>query len=81
MPKKETKKPVEFEKAITELEQLVEEMEDGDLSLEDSLKTFETGIKLTRECQDALQNAEQKVSILIKENDQEQLAEFREEKE
>jgi exodeoxyribonuclease VII small subunit len=43
-------------------------MEDGDLSLEESLQAFETGIKLTRECQAALQRAEQKVQILMDSN-------------
>lgn len=81
MSKKESKKVIHFEKAITELENLVEQMEDGELSLESSLKTFEKGIKLTRECQNALQDAEQKVQILIKENGNDQLVEFREKEE
>ncbi|MBL4865829.1 MAG: exodeoxyribonuclease VII small subunit [Pseudomonadales bacterium] len=81
MPKKETKKTVHFEKAITELENIVEQMEEGDLSLEASLKTFEAGIKLTRECQNALQKAEQKVQILIEESGEEQLVEFQEDDE
>ena len=50
------------------LGKLVEKMEEGDLSLEDSLKTFEECIKLTRECQQALVRAEQKVKLLIEEN-------------
>ena len=56
-----------FEKALENLEQLVSSMESGELSLEDSLKAFETGIKLTLECQTALKKAEQKVQILINE--------------
>ena len=56
-----------FEKALENLEQLVSSMESGELSLEDSLQAFETGIKLTRECQTALKKAEQKVQILINE--------------
>ena len=44
----------DFEKALEELEELVSSMEDGKLSLEDSLQAFEKGIKLTRECQAAL---------------------------
>jgi exodeoxyribonuclease VII small subunit len=59
------KKPLNFEKALAELEQLVAEMEQGDLSLEDSLKRFEKGIALTTECQQALQNAELKVTELV----------------
>ncbi len=64
------KKSYPFEQSLEKLEQLVERMEDGDLSLEDSLKTFEEGIKLTRQCQQALINAEQKVKLLIEENGQ-----------
>ena len=59
------KKSFPFEESISKLEALVERMEDGDLSLEESLKTFEEGIKLTRECQQALKTAEQKVKLLI----------------
>lgn len=57
-----------FEESISALEDLVSAMEDGELSLEESLQAFEKGIKLTRECQGALQKAEQKVQILIAEN-------------
>jgi exodeoxyribonuclease VII small subunit len=53
-----------FEAALAELETLVSQMEDGDLSLEESLNAFETGIKLTRQCQQALQQAELKVQKL-----------------
>jgi exodeoxyribonuclease VII small subunit len=59
------KKTLNFEKALSELEKLVEEMEQGNLSLEDSLKRFEKGIALTTECQQALQNAELKVKELV----------------
>ena len=62
---KKTRKSTNFEAAIAELESLVEEMEQGDISLEESLKKFERGIELTRSCQQALQEAEQKVQILI----------------
>lgn len=55
-----------FEKALTELEQIVERMEQGELPLEESLKQFERGIALTRSCQTALQQAEQKVEILLR---------------
>ena len=64
------KKSYPFEQSLEKLEQLVERMEEGDLSLEDSLKTFEEGIKLTRQCQQALVKAEQKVKLLIEENGQ-----------
>ncbi len=53
-----------FETAMTELEELVAKIETGDLSLEDSLKEFEQGIKLSRLCQQALNDAEQRVKIL-----------------
>ena len=61
-----TKKTVNLEKAITDLEELVEELESGDLPLEKAMKKFEEGIKLTRGCQAALKEAEQKVEILLK---------------
>ena len=58
-------KKIDFEASLDRLEQLVERMEDGELSLEESLKVFEQGIKLTRECQQALEEAEQKVQLLL----------------
>ncbi len=64
-----TKKTINFEQSLQALETLIEQMESGDLSLEDSLATFETGVKLTRECQTALATAEQKVQLLLAEND------------
>ncbi|MDG2420384.1 MAG: exodeoxyribonuclease VII small subunit [Gammaproteobacteria bacterium] len=57
-----------FERALENLEEIVSSMEKGDLTLEDSLKAFERGIKLTRECQAALKDAEQKVRVLSKDN-------------
>jgi len=62
------KKSVNLEKALTELEKLVEEMEQGNLSLDESLKRFERGIALTSDCQEALQKAELKVQELIEKN-------------
>ncbi|MBS0351643.1 MAG: exodeoxyribonuclease VII small subunit [Proteobacteria bacterium] len=53
-----------FEQALAELHDLVEAMEKGRLSLEDSLKYFERGVRLIRQCQDQLAAAEQKVKIL-----------------
>lgn len=70
------KKPIKFEAALNELETLVEELEEGELSLEDSLKAFEKGIRLTRDCQQALSEAEQKVRLLIEENDELQEQDF-----
>ena len=57
-----------FEKAIRDLEKIVEDLESGELSLEQSLKTFEKGIKLTRQCQGELEKAELKVKKLVEEN-------------
>ncbi len=59
-------KPLDFEAAMRDLEEIVERLEHGDLPLEDSLKAFERGILLTRACQTALKDAEQKVEILLK---------------
>ena len=59
------KTAVDFEKALAELEDLVQQMERGELSLEDSLRHFERGIELARSCQAALQLAEQKVEKLL----------------
>ncbi len=61
-------KPFKFELALDELNQLVSQMESGDVSLEDALKHFERGIQLTRQCQQALKEAEQKISILTEKN-------------
>ncbi|HQQ62435.1 MAG TPA: exodeoxyribonuclease VII small subunit [Pseudomonadales bacterium] len=57
-----------LEQSLEELELLVESLEHGDLSLEESLKAFEAGIRLTRQCQEALAAAEQKVQLLIEQN-------------
>ncbi len=54
----------DFEAALAELEQIVERLEHGDLPLEESLRQFERGVELTRNCQKALRQAEQKISIL-----------------
>ena len=63
MPKKTSK--INFEKTFAELEELLNKMEEGDLSLEESLKCFERGMILTKNCQEALSEAEQKVKILV----------------
>ena len=68
-----------FEEALEELERLVSSMEEGELSLEDSMKAFEKGIKLTRECQTALQKAEQKVQILLNESGETQAFDVKDE--
>ncbi len=58
--------PPDFELAMRDLEALVEQLERGDLPLEESLAAFERGVMLTRTCQLALKEAEQKVEILLK---------------
>ncbi len=55
-----------LEKSLADLEKLVEELEDGELPLEDAMKKFEQGVKLTRSAQAALKDAEQKVEVLLK---------------
>ncbi|MDF1760854.1 MAG: exodeoxyribonuclease VII small subunit [Coxiellaceae bacterium] len=60
----DTKKP-NLEKDLTALETLIEQMEGGDISLDQSLKHFEKGVKLVKQCQQALTETEQKVKILI----------------
>ncbi len=56
-----------FEKALEELEEIVKRMEEGNMSLEESLKAFEGGIKLSRFCTDKLDEAERKVNTLLRE--------------
>ena len=63
MPRK--KKTTDFEQSLQNLESIVTQMEQGELSLEDSLKAFEEGVSLTRECQNILAQAEQKVQLLM----------------
>lgn len=72
------KKSYPFEASLENLEKLVEKMEGGDLTLEDSLKTFEEGIRLTRECQQALADAEQKVKLLMEQNGEVSESDFEE---
>ena len=69
MAKRSTKTP-DFETALSELEALVEKMERGDLSLDESLRQFERGVQLTRSCQQALKEAEQKVQVLLEKDGQ-----------
>lgn len=70
------KKSTDLESTLGELEAIVVKMETGDLSLEDSLKAFEKGIKLTRDCQERLTQAEQQVTTLIEEQGKITLAPF-----
>ena len=69
-------KKFNLEKSLADLEDLVEELESGDLPLEKAMKKFEEGIKLTRGCQTALKEAEQKVEILLKSAGGEELDDF-----
>ncbi|MFK8010811.1 MAG: exodeoxyribonuclease VII small subunit [Marinicellaceae bacterium] len=58
--------PTSFEKSVEQLDAIVEQMESGELSLDESLKLFEKGVKLTRECQKTLADAEAKIEKLMK---------------
>ena len=69
-------KKIDLEKALTDLEEIVEELESGDLPLEKAMKKFEEGIKLTRGCQAALKDAEQKVEILLQSAGGDELEDF-----
>lgn len=66
----------QLEQSLADLEALVERLESGDLTLEQALAEFERGMKLTRECQAVLKDAEQKVEILLKKTDQAEPAPF-----
>jgi len=59
------KKPT-FETSLQELERIVRRLEEGDSSLEDSLKLFEDGVRLSRECQQRLNQAERRIEVLLK---------------
>ncbi len=69
-------KKIDFEKSLSELQALVEEMESGELSLDQSLAKFEKGVALTRNCQEALKNAEQRVNILLQKHGHDSLEDF-----
>ena len=70
------KKAADFETSLAELQTLVERLESGELSLEDSLGAFEQGIRLTRDCQAALAQAEQKVQQLLERDGEQQEVPF-----
>ena len=74
-PAGEDKVP-DFESALEELEQIIERLEGGELSLEHSLKEFERGVRLSRTCHQALQQAEQRVQQLIEEDGQLRFEDF-----
>jgi len=64
-----TNKAQTFEKSVQQLDAIVEKMESGELSLDESLKLFEKGVKLTRSCQEILSQAEAKIESLMDKND------------
>ena len=59
-----------FEETIKELEKIATELENGDLSLEDSVSKFEEGMKLLKQCNDLLENAEKRITILLKDGEE-----------
>ena len=72
MPKRETAKtaaPSSFEAQLATLERIVRELERGDLPLEQSLDLFEQGVRLSRECQERLNEAERRIEVLLKDDD------------
>ena len=75
-PKPAKQETPDFETAMRDLEELVERLEHGDLPLEESLAAFERGVMLTRTCQTALKEAEQKVEILLKKAGETALEDF-----
>lgn len=58
-----------FEEMMQDLEQIAKELESGNLSLDESVKKFEEGMELSKECSKILESAEKKISILVKDND------------
>ena len=71
-----TKKLPDFEKSLEELESLVEQLESGDLSLDESLKQFKRGVELTRHCQGVLEKAQQTVEKLVDNADEDSAVPF-----
>ena len=66
---KKTEQKRTFEASLSSLERIVKELERGDLPLEESLKLFEEGVKLSRECQDRLNQAERRIEMLMRDGD------------
>jgi exodeoxyribonuclease VII small subunit len=63
-----TAKPKTFESSLEELERIVRQLEQGELTLEKSLELFEQGVKLSRDCQERLSQAERRIEILMRDN-------------
>ncbi|WP_032093864.1 MULTISPECIES: exodeoxyribonuclease VII small subunit [Pasteurellaceae] len=77
MARKPVEKPAaDFETTLNQLEAVVSRLESGDLSLEEALKDFETGITLARQGQERLQQAEQRIQILLQKNDSAELSDY-----
>lgn len=76
--KHDKNKPVDFEKTLAKLEQIIARLEEGDLPLEESVKQFEQGMALLKDCQRTLNQAEQKVKVLIEKNRSFQTEDFEE---
>jgi exodeoxyribonuclease VII small subunit len=74
-PQRDDKLP-DFEQSLLELEALVAKLEQGDVPLEEALRTFERGVALTRQCQTALRTAQQKVEVLLARNGEESIVPF-----
>ncbi|HUS09275.1 MAG TPA: exodeoxyribonuclease VII small subunit [Pyrinomonadaceae bacterium] len=66
--KEENEKPKSFEASLEALEHIVHKLENGDLPLEKSLELFEDGIRLSRQCQERLNQAERRIEILLRDN-------------
>ena len=62
-------KEISFEDGMEKLEQIANELEKGDLNLDESVKKFEEGMKISKQCSDMLQDAEKKITMLIKNSD------------
>ena len=73
---KKAKPDPNFEETLAELEKLIARLEEGDLSLDESLSGFKHGIELTRQCQAALDNAQQTVELLTNNQDEDSLQTF-----
>ena len=69
MNDKSKEKSLDFEKSLAKLEKIIEALEDGELPLNESIKTFEEGVKITKHCQELLAKAELKIQKLLEKDD------------
>ena len=79
MARKAVEPTLDFETTLTQLEAIVTRLENGDLPLEDALKEFENGVQLAKLGQERLQQAEQRIQILLQKNATAELADYRSE--